>query len=164
MNLQEVIEDVGLMLSQFRLIYRKQNLISNISSQFVVEDFGTIVCCINRVDYTQINDKLANDYNGWRRVFISDLDILSEKRYEVLWALMRGGYMTWLRRTYPHQIKSVLVGADNLGNRIIDERLRIWNDAPKYRFLIADNIEVKQSGVLGELTHDPGFFDYMPEE
>ena len=52
----------------------------------------------------------------------------------------------------------------NLGRRIIEKRLEIWGDKPKYKFLVEDNKSVLQHGAMRELTTDPGFFDYMPEE
>jgi hypothetical protein len=61
-------------------------------------------------------------------------------------------------------VKNVLMGPDNLGQRIIDERLRIWGDQPKYRFLVEDNKIVRINGLLREFTRDQGFFDYMPED
>jgi hypothetical protein len=77
---------------------------------------------------------------------------------------MRGGYMKWLRTAYPRQMKNTLMGVDNLGNKILQERLRIWANRDKYKYLIADTKSVLNYGILRELAHDPGFFDHMPEE
>jgi len=164
MSLQELVIDVGIMLKQLRLEFTEISLLRNITSQFVINDFGTIVCCLDKASYTQIDSKLIDEYSGWRKVFISPIDKLEEAKLEVLWALMRSGYMKWLRYTYPRQVKSILNGTDNLGNRIIAERLRIWNNEPRYKFLINDNMEVKRSGLIMEISRDPGFFDYMPEK
>jgi hypothetical protein len=72
--------------------------------------------------------------------------------------------MKWLRYTYPRQIRNVLLGHDNLGQSIIKERLRIWNDRAKFKYFIEDNKVALKNGVHTELTNDPSFFDYMPEE
>jgi hypothetical protein len=163
-SMQALEDNVAIMLNQFRVTYRKTALSKGLSVQFIVEDFGLIVCCINRLDYVQVNNAVNEQFDGWRLVFISTNDDMSEKKYEVLWSLMRSGYMKWLRYQLPRQVKSILLGPDNLGNRIIEERLRIWNDKPKFKYLIDDSKVALRNGVLRELTNDPSFFDYMPEE
>ena len=162
-TMQELEEDVALMLNQFRVSVRRTTM-KDTSVQFVVDDFGLIICCIDRLDYTQIDDIVSNKFEGWRAVFISTSDSMTEKRYEVLWALIRCGYMKWLRYSFPRQVKNVLAGHDNLGQRIIEERLRIWNDKPKFKYLIDDNKVALKNGVRLELSNDPSFFDFMPEE
>lgn len=163
MEMQELEDRIGVILNHFFLAYKKINLMKGMSIQFLIEDFGVVVCCINRMDYTQVDSAISDEYAGWRKVFISTQDDLQEARYEILWALMRSGYMKWLRMTYPRQIKNVLMGTDTLGKRIIEERLRIWNDNPMFSYWINDNKYVLQNGILPELSRDPGFFDYMPE-
>lgn len=164
MRMQELEDSIAIMLNQLRVSSRKLNLMKDTSSQFVVEDFGLIICCINRIDYVQVSDKVHEKFHGWRVVYITTQDNMLEKKYEVLWALMRCGYMKWLRYNYPRQVKNILLGTENLGTRIIKERLRIWNNQPKFAFLIEDNEIALKNGVQRELTSDPGFFDYMPEE
>lgn len=164
MNLPELEDQVSIILSHFRVSFRKSVLARGISSQIVVNDFGLIVCCINRVDYAEASCALNDHYKGWRSMFITTNDNLSERRYQILWNLMRGGYMKWLRYTYPRQLRLVLNGTDNLGQKIIEERLRIWGDQPKYAYFAQDNVEALRNGILRELTNDPSFFDYMPEE
>lgn len=155
---------VGIMLGQLKLQFRKFNIIRGISTQFVIENFGFIVCCINRSDYMQVSDALNTQFVNWRILYITTNDNITEKKEEVLWELMRCGYMKWLRYTFPRQVKNVLNGPENIGFKIIKERLRIWNDKPKYKFLIDDNKSALLNGVLRELANDPSFFDYMPEE
>lgn len=164
MDMTELEEQLAVILRNFFVTSRKINLIKGVSVQFIIDDFGLIVCGINRVDYVQIDDAVNNQFPGWRVVYITTSDSLLEKKYDILWALMRGGYMRWLRYNYPRQVKNILLGPDNLGQRIIEERLRIWGDKPKYRFLVEDNKIVRIHGLLREYTRDQGFFDYMPEE
>lgn len=164
MDMAELEEQIAVVLRNFFISYQKLNLVRGVSVQFIVEDFGVIVCGINRMDYVQIDDAVTNQFPDWRVVYITTHDSMMEKKYEVLWALMRGGYMRWLRFNFPRQVKNVLLGPDNLGQRIIEERLRVWGDKPKYRFLVEDNMVVLRNGLLREYTRDQGFFDYMPEE
>jgi len=164
MDLKELEDYISIMLNQLRTPFRKLSLIRGISAQFVIEDFGLLICCINRMDYTQINSIVSENYIDWRILYITTTDNLPEKREEVLWALMRCGYMKWLRYNFPRQVRNIINGPENLGQKIIKERLKIWNNKPKYKFLIEDNNLALKNGILRELTNDPSFFDYMPEE
>ncbi len=164
MDLRELEDYVSIMLGQLRVAFKKFNIIRGISTQFIIEDFGLIICCINRVDYAQVNDMLVKNYSDWRLFYVTTNDDIATKKDEVLWHLMRCGYMKWLRYTFPRQVKSIINGTESLGQKIIRERLRIWANKPKYKFLIEDNKAALINGVLRELTSDPSFFDYMPEE
>lgn len=164
MKLSELEAHVSIMLNQLRVPYKQISVIRNVTSQFVVEDFGVVVCCINRMDYKQVSDVVSEKFEGFRTLFITTNDTLSKAKDEVLWGLMRGGYLKWLRYNFKRNLINTLTGPDNLGHKIIKERLRIWADKPKYKFLIEDNIVALNNGVIRELNDDPGFFDYMPEE
>lgn len=164
MELQELDTHIKVMLNTFRVAAKKINVLKKSAIIFLVEDFGTLICGIDRADYDQINTVVEEQFKNWRYVYITTQEDVSKKKYEVLWELMRGGYMKWLRTTHPHQVRNTLTGIDGLGNRILKERLRIWANRPKYRYLIDDTESVLQYGVLRELSHDPGFFDYMPNE
>lgn len=164
MDLTELEEHAAIMLNQLRVKYRKVNLVRGISTQFVIDDFGLIICCINRVDYAQVSNVVVDQFKDWRTIYLTTNDNMLEKKYQVIWALMRCGYMKWLRYNFPRQVRSILNGPDDLGRKIIEERLRIWADRPKYKFLADDNRVAFKNGILRELTNDPSFFDYMPEE
>ena len=164
MELQELDTHIRVMLNTFRVFSKKVNMLERMAVIFLAEDFGTIICGIDRADYGQINSVIREQFKNWRYVYITTQENISKKRYEVLWELMRGGYMKWLRTAHPHQIKNTLIGPDNLGVKILEERLRIWAKHPKYKYLIEDTESVLRYGILRELSHDPGFFDYMPDE
>lgn len=164
MELQELEAHIKVMLNNFMLSSKKMNILKNIAVAFLVDDFGIIVCGINRADYSQVESVLAEQFKNWRRVYITTQEDIVEKKYDVLWELMRCGYMKWLRTTYPRQLKNTLTGTENLATKILNERLRIWANRSKYKYLIEDTESVLKYGLLRELAHDPGFFDYMPEE
>jgi hypothetical protein len=155
--------DIATMLTAFHVMPKRYEFARKLSIFYIVEDFGLIVCGLGRADYTQVSSTLLEQFPGYRMVYITPEDSILEKKYEVLWALMRGGYMKWLRSNHPRQLRNTLFGPENLGNRIIEERLKIWGGKPKHKFLIEDNMAVLRYGLLPELSHDPGFFDYMPE-
>lgn len=69
--------------------------------------------------------------------------------------------MKWLRSVYGAQFPNILE-TDNLAGRIVEERLRIWDNQPKYIYLIQDNLEAQKVGTRRILAEDPSFFDYMP--
>jgi hypothetical protein len=85
---------------------------------------------------------------------------LIEKRDEIIWTLMRGGFMTYIRQNFPRQFTRLI--ADGFGDKIIKERLRRWADKPMYRFLIEEDIKAKEVPTTMVLSMEPAFFDYMP--
>ncbi len=161
MSLRRTTYDVGAMLGAFRVPYSVTSVIKNITTQYVIEDFGVVISVINPGDYGVINERVDTTLKGYRKLFVSSNDDLNDKRYEIIWALMKSGYMKWLRYTYPAQFPNI-VDTDNLGGRIIDERIARWGNAPKYKYLVADNISAKNAGFRQLLSRDPSFFDYMP--
>lgn len=161
MSLRRTTYDVGAMLGAFRVPYNVTSVIKNITTQYVIDDFGVVISVINPGDYGMINERLDTVFKGHRKVFVSSNDDLNEKRYEIIWSLMKSGYMKWLRYTYPTHFPNI-VDTDNLGGRIIDERIARWGNTPKYRYLVADSIAAKSLGFRQLLSRDPSFFDYMP--
>lgn len=153
--------DVGVMLGALKVSYNIANIIKNRTTQYIIEDFGVVVSVINTGDYVLVDDQLDVMLKGYRKIFIADTDSLEKKRYEIIWDLMRSGYIKWLRDTYASQFPTLLE-AGNLGNLIIDERLFIWDNKPMYKYLIQDNLEAKKVGFRRVLSQDPSFFDYMP--
>jgi len=149
-------------LQTLRLAFDVYYLTKGTSIQFVVNDFGTIICGLDRNEYSGVNDVVESNFPGYRKVFFSSFDDPLEKKDEIIWALMSGGYMRWLRFTFPRQFTNSIV-MENLGNRIIDERLKRWNDKAMFKSFIDDNKDARVNSASYILSIDPGFFDYMPE-
>jgi len=127
MTIEDLENEIEIMLHAFRVNAKVVRLIKTISVQFVVEQFGTIVCGVNRPDYKLVADQIEQDYPDYRVVYIVSEDNMLEKKDEVLWALMRGGYMKWIRVTYPRTFNESIIRG-NFGNKIITQRLKIWNN------------------------------------
>lgn len=161
MSLRTRAYDVGVMLGALRAPYNTDSIIKNITVQYILDDFGVIVSVIKPTDYNIILEALKNKYPNYRLIFVTENDDLEEQRYKILWELMRSGYMTWLRLTYGSRFRNILESG-NLGNLIIDERLKIWGNQPKYKYLATINREAREMGVFMMLSRDPGFYDYMP--
>jgi len=161
MSLRRTTYDVGVILGALKVPYTITSVIKNITTQYIMEDFGVVVSVITPGDYTLIRERVDDLFKSYSPLYISEKDNLNEKRYEIIWTLMQSGYMKWLRLSYPAQFPNIL-DAGNLGNLIIDERLYRWDNKAKFKYLIQDNLEAKQVGFRRMLTHDPSFFDYMP--
>ncbi len=161
MSIERLSYDAGVLLGALRVPYKVTNIIKNVTTQFVVQDFGVIVSVFASENYTMVDERLDSSFKGWRKVFITEANDLNAKRYDIVWALMKSGYMKWLRFQYSAQFVNILE-ADGLGNRIIEERLARWSDLPKYKFLVEDNIIAKNTPTRQVLSKDASFFDYMP--
>lgn len=161
MSLRSMSYDVGVLLGALRVPYIITNVLKHITIQYVIEDFGVVISVINPGDYNLVKDRIETTFPGWRQIFISTANEINDKRYEVIWDLMRSGYMKWLRSVYRTQFPAI-IETDNLGGRIIEERLRVWGGEHQYKFLIEDNIQAQKVSFRRIITQDPSFFDYMP--
>lgn len=160
MSLIELHIDIEAMLSALHLAYRKVSAGKYLPDIDLIEDFGFIVVGLERKDYTQLKSKLTLEYVGYKLFFIEEEDNLSEKKEEVIWELMRLGYMSHIRNNYARQFNQLIHGG--FGRKIIKQRLKVWNDQPMYKYLIDTNklaLEFPENTILAK---DPSFFDYMP--
>lgn len=165
MTIKELEANLGSILLALRVKYRKIYLIKNISVQFIVEQFGLVVCGINRMDYKLVDVAVTDQYKDWEVVYVTTNDDMNEKREEILWSLMRCGYLMWLRHSHTDSQFKRLMFDNNLAHKIINKRLEIWGDLPKYRYLVeCDNFAKGQGRISEYLSKEPGYFDYMPKE
>jgi hypothetical protein len=162
MSLEDLEIDLLAMVTAFQLTAKKVSVVKDISVQFVIEEFGTVICGINRIDYIEVKKVIDTHFSGYRVVYITTNDDMSTKRYEVLWELMTGGYMRWLRYEFPSTFKNTLINW-GLSSKIINERLRRFNGREKYKYLIGQNEWALRSSENYVLSVDPGFFDMMIE-
>lgn len=160
MSLETLDGEITITLRTLRVPFKRINVVKQISTQFICEDFGVIVSSINRDDYTFVRDAVAAAYPNYRYVFIATNDNLVEAKDEVIWALMQGGFLRYVRINYSRQFNNLIM--EGFGQKIINERLRRWGDQPKYKFLIEENKKVLNLPTNMIITNDPAFFDYMP--
>lgn len=160
-SMAELELEVGLTLSSLRVQFKKIYLIKDVSVQFVCENFGVVVSAINRADYGYVNKTVQEKFPDHRCVYVSTFDNLLEAKDEIIWVLMEGGYMKFIRMNFPRQFNDVIT-MQGFGNKIIDERLRRWANQPKYKFLIEENEKAKDMPATMVLSAEPGFFDHMP--
>ena len=156
----EMEAEVAITLQSLRVPTKRLSVVSDVSVQFKSEEFGTIVSVIQRADYGFINEAVRREFPDYRYVYVSTFDNLIEKRDEIIWTLMRGGYMTYIRQNFPRQFQQLIT--DGFGNKIINERLRRWDNKPMYRFFIDENTRAKETPVTMVMATEPAFFDYMP--
>lgn len=153
---------IGELITALRLKYKKVAVVRGSSFQLLIEDFGVMVCGINRSDYTEVSSAVSRHFAGWRVVYITTKEAVYEKKEEIIWALMRSGYLTYIRNVYPRQFNNLVV-SEGFGNKIVRQRLAIWGDKPMYKWLVEeDQAALKESGTY-ILSVSPGFYDYMPE-
>jgi len=156
----EMEGEIAITLRSLRVPTKKLSVVPEVSTQFVSEDFGTIVSVINRADYGYVHKTVRERYPDYRYVYVSTYDNLIQKRDEIIWALMEGGFMTYIRENFPRQFQHLIT--DGFGNKIIKERLRRWADKPMFRFFIEENVKARDIPVTMVLATEPAFFDYMP--
>ena len=149
------------MLQTLRLDVKEHYPSSKVEYQFINDQFGLIVHVVDRRFYEPPEPTL-DPYEHWRQIYIDREDDINKKREETVWELMKGGYMTWLRSENQQAFKNLILNYD-YSKKIIDQRLKIWGDKPKYRFLVQYNTDAYRMSATYILSIDPGFFDYMPE-
>lgn len=161
-EMKELDIQINASLTALQLKSSKLSLVKDVSIQFVIEEFGTIICGINRIDYSAVKKVVDEHYEDYRIIYITTNDTLLEKKYEIIWELMTGGYMRWIRLEHPRLFRN-LITLENFGNRIITERMNRFAGKAKYNYLIAQNEWAKKVAETYVLSVDAGFYDMMPE-
>lgn len=163
-NIQSTSLDMALILKLLKVPFRTGHVLKHITTSFVVEELGTIFVVLAQSDFDLVHSKVSELYKGWKLIYIRVGTNFNINKYRIIFNLMRQGYFTWLRSVNNPTFILNMLQADNFYIKIIEERLRIWNNKPKYLYYIKTNIEAK-TGLLNRLlTFNPGFFDYMPED
>ncbi len=150
-------------VSSLHVQYKKQQLLNEFSVQFLIEDFGVLLCGLHAADYSTLKDTVDRLFPSYRVVYVAVADSLLDKKEEIIWELVRSGYIRQIRLLYPTQFKNLLLNQD-FGKQIINKRLKVWGDRAAYRYYVSENKEALNCNVNYLLTVDPSFFDYMPEE
>ena len=163
MKLDDLEVESSLMLKAFKVDYKIDRLIGAISFQLVVRQFGTVVTGFDSSEYKLVSDSVNQAYPDYRKVYIGHTDNMVEKKDEVLWALMRGGYISWLRQQYARDFKNLVTMHHEFGKKIINKRLDVWDNKARYQYLIEYNQAALTQPATYMLSIDPSFFDYMPE-
>lgn len=162
MSIKETSYDMEVLLKALKIPFSSTNVIRHVTTQFIVEDLGIVVTILNPNDYTMVKERVNFLFKDWKLLFITAASDISAKRYHIVFEFMRSGYMKWLREMYRNQYVQI-IETDNLGRRIIEERLRLWDNKPMYRLFIQENVNALKNNFRRIISEDPGFFDYMPE-
>ncbi len=161
LNIEDLLDEINIMLSTLWVPYKRVP-IKNIYDVFLLEDLGVVVAGIDPSDYSVMLSKLVDQYAGYRLIFISTIDNMFIKKDEVIWDLMRSGYIRYIRLNYQRQFTNIV--QQNFGRKIISERLKVWENDPKYKYLIEENKRCLDIPAPFIVTTDPAFFDFMPEK
>jgi hypothetical protein len=155
--------EVEAIVSALHVPYNVESLGKNLPSIVKCELFGTVISGIEAKDYSFVKEKIEEKYKGFRIVFVTTADNLIDKKDDIIWELMRSGYMRYIRQTYPKQFNTLIM-YHSLGNKIINERLRLYGDRPCYQFLVEENKAALRQQPSFVLSIDTSFYDYMPEK
>lgn len=161
-SIDDLLTEIDIMLSTLWIKYKRVSLGRNFPDIFEVPEFGAIVLGIEPADYSFMLNKLSLDYKNYRYIFITTIDNLFHKKDEVVWDLARSGYIRYLRLTYTRQFNDLI--HQGFGRKIIQERLRVWKNDTKFKYLREENKKSLEIPSQALLAYDPAFFDYMPEE
>jgi hypothetical protein len=163
MKFEDLIKEVEAMLKALRVPCRKVAVIKHVSQQFICEMFGLIVSVTTEADLDYVKEAAMSKMPNFRYYFITNISNAMDARQTLIWALAEGGYLGFIRTNFPRQFADLLTMQD-FGKKIIEERLKRWNNLPKYKFLIEENEKARQISANVILAVEPGFFDYMPEK
>jgi len=161
MTPENLIKEVESMLKALRVPYKQTSGVRKISHQFTCDMFGLVISITTEGDLGSVRDNVFSKMPNFRYYFVTDISNAAEFRQNLIWALAEGGYLGFIRTNFPRQFANLLTMQD-FGKKIIDERLKRWNNLPKYRFLIEENEKARRISANVILAVEPGFFDYMP--
>lgn len=161
-SLEELQAEIPILLSTFMVPYKRVPIGGSLPDCFEVIDLGIIIIGIEALDYSFVMQKLYEQYEGYRYIVLTTNDTMREKKDEIIWEFMRSGYMRLIRYKFQRQFNNII--QQGMGRKIIMERLRIWGDDPKYKFLVSENKRCLDVSAPYLVAQDPAFFDYMPED
>jgi len=159
MLFNELTMDLELTFKLLQLQVTVEKYLSGKIKIYNINMFGVKVYCISNFMQKELQEANLDMSN---RVFIiTTTEDFKERKELFIWEMMKSGYLKWLRLSYPRQFKDLIV-TQNFGSKIIDRRLKLWDNKAKFKFLIEENKTYKL--VIGyALSQDPAFFDMMPE-
>jgi len=165
MKTEEEIQnyEIAQLLRLLRIPFRELTFAKHLPNFYIIETFGTIITAVDRADEYEMQERFKAKFPGYNYMFVYMNQDFAEAKYNLIWDLARLGYVTYLRSEYESQFYSLITTQD-FGTRLIKERLRIWNNKSKYRFLIEQNETALEMSFAVVLTQEPAFFDYMPTE
>ena len=163
MKLLDLRVELSATLNSLHLPYKEVELVKGSSVVFEVALFGFVLCGLNPTDYLLVKDTLSRRYSGWRVKYVTTADQVWEHKNDIIWSLMRCGYLRYIRQNYKNQFNHLIIMSD-FGKQIINKRLEIWGDKPKYKWLVEENKRALMESGTYVISMDPSFFDYMPEE
>lgn len=147
-----ITQDIEQMLRLFNIEVNRSD--QGDGALFIVPQFGVQV--VFNIPHFNLDTK------NWWVVIIDPFDDLETKRLETLWQLVRGGYFHYIRTEYPNTYKKMFT-MFNYDKQLIDERLKLFGDKPKYNYFKRINSLFKDKSSLFVMATDPGFYDFLQE-
>lgn len=131
--------------------------------QFSIEQFGLVICIVEKEDIGLVATKLQDFFKDYRIIYVTPSEDLNAMKESILWDLTRGGYLRWLRVNYPRKFNQTVV-EQGLGTRLLKKRISLYRNKPKYKFWIEEDQDALKIAASYITSIEPGFFDYLPEE
>jgi len=144
-----VQNDIEQMLHSLKVRYDIRP--GNNKAKFTINMFGVIIL---------FNSSEIANVDGWEVVYVDEDEHFESKRMDIIWTLMRSGYMCYLRMEYEPIFKDLLINR-GWDRKIINKRLELWGDQAKYGWLVKLNTEALTQPTTFMLSSNPGFFDFL---
>ena len=154
MNVEEVVQMLFVLVSQFNISYKQQNI--GKSAIFEIQKFGVKIVYLDGQEF----DKRVLD--GWYVAWIHPDYDLKEAREKIVWALVRGGYFHYLRTAYKKTFGS-MISSQGWDRLLIEYRMKLFKNEPKYAYQREINEDAIKMSPSYLMSLDPGFFDWLVE-
>jgi len=128
--------------------------------ELTIERFGT------KIIFVPNSEEDNPDFykkDKWRRIYINEADLESDllaQKETIIWGLMEAGYMRYLRMEYPNIFRRQ-ISLNGWDRKIIEKRLKMYGNKPKYNYLRQLNQEALGTAAGYVLSMDPGFYDFL---
>jgi len=145
---EEILKDIKLLLEQLKVKYEVED-----GPVVTIPLFGV------RIRFDQ---NTHPEDEGWFIVQYEKSKSLSEIRDEIVFALVRSGYVAYIRddeTTGSDRAFQKFIIDWGWGDKIIAGRLREWEGKPRYRYLYERNKRFQKAVMASLITHYPNFFD-----
>jgi len=151
-NIEQILYALGLDFVQ----EKKKDILTN---ELTIEQFGLKITFVpsNEKEQTVIKK------DSWRRLYIYEDELESDlfiQKDKIIWELIRAGYMRYLRMEYPNIFRRQLT-FNGWDKKIIQKRLEMYGDKPKYNYLRELNHQALDTATGYVLSMDPGFYDFL---
>ena len=151
-NLEQILHALGL-----NFVREIKN--ERLTNELTIERFGLKIIYVP----SDVEEQTVIKKDSWRRLYIYENELESNifaQKDRIIWELMKAGYMRYLRMEYPNIFRRQ-IALNGWDRKIIEKRLEMYGDKPKYNYLRELNQEALGTAAGYILSVDPGFYDFL---